>query len=74
MDVVSNPNPTDCDEEDVTPDMIEAGLSEFLQYDPDWGAKAREVVADIYRAMRRAKRARPTPSGEPLESEAGPVA
>lgn len=71
---MSETKPTICDDEKITSEMLDAGLKELLEYDPNWGAKAREIAAEIYRAMRRVRTVRPNPSGEPPASEAGPGA
>ena len=51
---MSDPKSSDCDDVEITPEMIEAGLRELAYFDPEedpaetWG----ECVTDIYRAMR----------------------
>jgi hypothetical protein len=38
-------------EVEVTPEMIEAGLNEFLDFDSRYESDYRELVASIYEAM-----------------------
>ncbi len=56
-------------EAEITPEMIEAGLMEFLEYDPDCGASARDIVVEVYLAMHRARSIRPIPNGRPGATE-----
>lgn len=50
---------------EITPEMIEAGLIVFIEYDPNWGPDARETVGEIYRVMTEAKSISPNGNGEP---------
>jgi hypothetical protein len=44
---------------EVTPEMIEAGVTAFLEFDSRYESEA-DAVTDIYRAMIKAKRHRPS--------------
>jgi len=46
--------PADDAEIEVTPEMIEAGLSILLGYSPDWSAE--DAVADVFLVMERVRR------------------
>ena len=50
---MSEPKPTDCDDVEITPEMIEAGLEELYRHGPaePFDETMREAVAAVYRVM-----------------------
>ena len=49
---MSDPKSTDCDDVEITPEMIEAGMRELLGFfSEDVSDTPRPIVIDIYRAM-----------------------
>lgn len=56
---------TECQEIEITPAMVEAGLEHFFGYDERFGNE-RDVVVEIFRAMLLvSKREHPIPSRVP---------
>ncbi len=57
---MSEPKPTDCDDVEITPEMIEAGVYELQDYDPE-GDDLDFTVRWIFEAMMRAAKKSPPP-------------
>jgi hypothetical protein len=54
-------NVADSEEIEVTPEMMDAGLTHLFRFHPDRGIGAEETVRGIWREMSRCARSDPRP-------------
>ena len=47
---MSDPKSSDCDDVEITPEMIEAGIDILIDFELGW-SRPEVYAADIYRAM-----------------------